>query len=337
MAGRLVEKQLEALFSYRHNVLSDDLTANHPDPPLTILMSGTGGLVAEALIPALTTAGHRVIPLLRHASAGDGRQWDLSCKALSSGILDGIDAVIHLAGEPIGEDRWDAAKRSRIVESRIRGTRLLAEAIQRAAKPPRVFLSASAIGYYGDRKDAPLTETDPSGDLFISEVCRLWEREAMAAADTCRTVCMRIGVGLTPIGGALSRLLPLYHTGLGGTIGKGSAWMSWIAMEDLVRAIRFLLTAKELAGPVNLTAPCPVTAKDFATILGSTLRRPAVCRMPPALIRMALGQMGEEILLSGARVLPRKLMQAGFSFRYPHLTSALPALLGIHPPGARTP
>ncbi|TYT73373.1 TIGR01777 family oxidoreductase [Desulfobotulus mexicanus] len=326
-AAKMVKEKLEKLFHWRQHVLEDDLSAPLPRP-MTILMSGSSGLVAESLIPALTTAGHRVIPLVRQRGISGTRFWNPEKGCADPDIMDGVDAVLHLGGEPIGEDTWTEEKKRRILQSRIQGTRFLVQAIKKASHPPKILISASAIGYYGHRKDSVLSEADSSGQGFLARVCRMWEEEALQAQDFCRVVCLRIGIGLTPRGGALARLYPLFSMGLGGTIGRGRAWMSWIAMEDLVRAIRFLLHAEEISGPVNLTAPQPLQARAFADTLGSTLKRPSGMQLPPSLLHLCLGEMGKEVLMSSTRAYPFKLEAAGFRFRYPDLKSALPMLTG---------
>ncbi|MCW7754590.1 TIGR01777 family oxidoreductase [Desulfobotulus sp. H1] len=327
LAGSHVREKLESMFLWRHHVLRDDLWLP-PHRPMTILISGSSGLVAESLIPALTTAGHRVIPLVRSRGIPGTRFWNPEKGELEPNLLEGIHAVVHLGGEPIGDRAWTQTKKQRILQSRIQGTRLLADAIRKASKPPEVFLSASAIGYYGHRKDTVLSEADAQGKGFLASVCRLWEEEALAVGDITRVACLRIGIGLTPRGGALARLLPLFSSGMGGTIGQGQAWMSWISMEDLVRAIRFCIQTETIKGPVNLTAPQPVRAGAFAQQLGHTLNRRAKLKVPPFFFRAALGEMGREILMSSTHVLPCKLQSAGFAFRYPDLQTALALLLG---------
>lgn len=330
IAGKGVEKRLRHLFDYRHKILEEDLT-HPPVQPMRILISGSSGLVAESLIPALTTAGHTWIPLVRTQGIPKTRYWNPERGEADPKILEGIDAVLHLGGEPIGEGAWTPEKKARILQSRVLGTRLLAQAIRKAHTPPKVFLSASAIGYYGNRKGILLTEDHGRGEGFLAHVCQRWEEEAMGVQDLCPVIRLRIGIGLTPRGGALSRLHPLFFSGLGGVIGKGHGWMSWIAMEDLVRAIRFLLETPGISGPVNLTAPHPVRARDFARILARVLHRPQVFHLAPSLLHALLGEMGKEVLMTSTRALPTRLEAAGFRFRYPDLESALVMLLGADP------
>jgi hypothetical protein len=242
--------------------------------------------------------------------------------------LEGVEAVVHLAGENIGQ-RWTPASKERIWRSRVEGTRLLAEAIAASPAPPKVFISASATGYYGDRGDEALDEGAAPGRGFLAELCQAWEQAAQtAAAAGTRVVNPRFGVVLSARGGALARLLPVFRLGLGGSLGSGRQYMSWVDMDDLVQAVLFLLSREEFSGPVNVTSPNPVTNAEFTRTLARVLGRPALFRVPAFALQVLLGEMAREALLSGQRVLPARLQAAGFQFRYPELEASLRHALG---------
>ena len=292
-----------------------------------ILASGTSGLIGEALLPSLKTGGYSVTRLVRDQSSGEGQIVWNPLQPLSPKSVSGFDAVIHLAGETI-VGRWTDAKKARIRDSRILGTGHLAEALSKAPQPPRVLISASAIGYYGDRGEEILHEDSPSGAGFLAEACRAWEAASQPAADAgIRTVQMRFGVVLSPRGGALSKMLPPFRMGLGGKIGSGRQWWSWIDVKDLVGAIHHALKSDRLQGPVNVTAPKPVRNAEFSKILATVLSRPSIFPMPAFAARLALGEMADELLLASQHVEPAKLMATGYSFQHADLKSALEALL----------
>jgi uncharacterized protein (TIGR01777 family) len=294
-------------------------------------MTGSSGLIGRALMAFLTTGGHRVIPLVRHRAGGDAVLWDYHKGRMEREKLEGLDAVIHLAGEPIGV-RWTRDRKREIRESRSIGTRFLAEALSWLKQPPRVLVSASAIGIYGNRGDTPLTEASSTLDApsdFLTEVARDWEAATEPArAAGIRTVLPRFGIVLSPAGGALQRMLPPFRLGLGGPLGSGQQYMSWIVLDDLIGATHHLLMTESLSGPVNLTAPTPVTNAGFASTLGHVLDRPAAIPVPAAALRFALGEMARVTVLSGARVLPDRLQASGYPFRYPDLEPALRFVLG---------
>ena len=333
-AGRLVARKLDAIFRYRHATLAADLALHRARPQkrgLTLLISGASGVVGSALVPFLTTGGHRVLKLVRRppVPGHDEIFWDPTRDIIDADTLPPLDAVIHLAGENIGQGKWTAAKKRRIVESRNRGTALLARAAVRSGNPATVFICASAIGYYGNRPGELMTETCLPGDDFISDVCTQWEASAgPAAAGGMRTVFLRIGVALTPMGGALQRLLTPFRLGLGGRIGRGGQYLSWIGIDDVVGAIYHAVNCPDIAGPVNVVAPKPVTNNEFTRTLGRVLTRPTPFFIPEKVIRFAFGQMGEEVLLSSTRVTPGTLERTGYRFRHPDLESALRHLLG---------
>jgi uncharacterized protein (TIGR01777 family) len=241
--------------------------------------------------------------------------------------LDGFDAVIHLAGDNIASGRWTAQKKTAIRQSRIDGTRLLSDALASLNQRPQVLISASAIGYYGDRADEVLTEESSPGSNFLAEVCQKWESAtAIAQAAGIRVALLRIGVVVSAEGGAMSKMLPPFKLGAGGRLGSGKQYMSWIALDDLVRIIDFVLGHEELQGPINAVAPNPVTNSEFTAVLGTALHRPTVLPVPSAAINLLLGDMAKELLLSSERVVPRKLLSSGFEYRYPHLAPLLQSL-----------
>jgi uncharacterized protein (TIGR01777 family) len=292
-------------------------------------ITGASGLVGRSLVPFLTKDGHEVLRLVRSRDRlrpGDV-YWNPAAGEIDADSLDGLDAVVHLAGETVSE-RWTAAHKRAIMESRVQGTGLLARALAGLPRPPRVLVSASAVGYYGDGGDQELDESSPQGRDFLAGVARAWEEAAAPAAargtgKEIRVVHPRLGVVLTPVGGALQRLLPPFRMGAGGKLASGRQWMSWIALDDVVRALHFLIVTESLAGPVNLTAPNPVTNADFARTLGHVLHRPALATVPALALRLMFGEMADTMLLAGQRVLPRRLLAAGFTFRHPTLEEAL--------------
>ena len=297
---------------------------------LHVAVTGASGLIGSAVIKRLEAAGHRVSRLVRHQARPGEILWDPAAGSLDPRGLEGVDAVIHLAGENVGA-RWTAARKARIRSSRVAGTRLLSETLAALQRPPQVMISASAVGIYGNRGDEVLTEASSPGERdrdFLVSVTEEWERAAdPARAEGIRVVHPRFGIVLSPAGGALRKLLLPFRLGLGGRLGSGTQWMSWISIDDVVEALLHLLD-DSLEGPVNLTAPTPVTNTDFTRILARVLSRPAILPVPEAALRLALGEMADGTILSSARVIPSRLLEAGFRFGQSDLASALRHVLG---------
>jgi uncharacterized protein (TIGR01777 family) len=299
------------------------------EAPRTVAVTGATGLIGSALVTRLRAAGYIVRRLLRsprHAGPGDV-VWDPARGALPPMALDGVDAVVHLAGEPVAH-RWTADRKRAIRDSRVRSTELLAQAVRALPRKPRVLLSGSAVGYYGNRGDELLDEASPPGTDFLAQTCVEWERATAPVADAgVRVVLLRTGIVVSPHGGALARLLPIFRLGGGGPIGSGRQWMSWIGLGDHVRAMLHALVSEAMHGPVNLVAPNPVTNADFATTLGRVLTRPALVPVPAFALELLYGEMARATLLAGQRALPKQLMAAGFAFEQPTLEGALRAEL----------
>jgi uncharacterized protein len=299
---------------------------------MRILVTGSSGLIGSALVDFLTSSGHRVIRLIRSQSqtptSGESWGWDPQRGTILAAGRDELDAVVHLAGENIAGARWTQGQMALIRDSRVRGTRVLSDLIGQRSPPPKVLACASAIGYYGDRGDEILTEESASGSGFLPEVCREWEAACQPAADKgIRVVNLRIGVVLSPAGGALAKMLTPFKLGAGGVIGSGRQYMSWVALDDVVSAIHFALTHDSLRGPVNAVAPNAVTNREFTRTLGKVISRPTLLPMPAFAARLALGEMANALLLASARVEPARLLESGFTFRYPDLEGALRHLL----------
>jgi uncharacterized protein (TIGR01777 family) len=297
---------------------------------MNLLISGATGLVGSAVIPALESAGHSVRRLVRvRPPAGSPDVlWDPTGSFDPVGGIEGFDAVVHLAGESVAA-RWTRDRKVRILNSRKQGTMTLASTAARSKRPPQVMVSASAVGYYGNRGDEVLTEESTSGSDFLADVARQWEAALAPATQAgIRTVSLRIGFILSPRGGGLARMLPPFRMGLGGKVGSGRQWMSWISIDDVVGAIQHALATEALRGPVNAVAPHPVTNAEFTRTLGRVLGRPTLFPLPAFAARLAFGEMGKALLLSSQRVQPVKLQASGFHFRHPELEGALRELLG---------
>jgi uncharacterized protein len=294
------------------------------------VISGAGGLIGSALSASLRADGHRVLRLRRGAvTDGDDIGWDPEAGRIDAPALEGIDAVVHLAGEGIGEKRWTDEQKRRIRDSRVRGTAVLAAAVATREDKPKVFVSGSAIGIYGSRGDELLTEDSPPGDDFLSHVAMDWEAESQAAAEAgVRTVNIRTGIVLAKQGGALKNMLLPFKLGLGGKQGSGKQWMSWVSLADEIAAIRTVIDEQQFNGPVNVVAPNPVTNDEFAHTLARVLHRPAVLPTPLLPLKLRFGgELVESLLLVSQRVVPAKLEARGFNFRAPVLEPALDAIL----------
>ncbi|HVP60286.1 MAG TPA: TIGR01777 family oxidoreductase [Myxococcaceae bacterium] len=318
--GRLgagtAQQKLESLFAYRHALTAADLArhAELPGSPLRVGITGSHGLIGDALTHFLTAGGHTVVRLGRDEKAGE---------------VDGLDAVVNLAGANVGEGRWTEVRKREIRESRLRTTEAVVAGILRAARRPSVLINGSAMGYYGDRGDTPIDESSSRGTGFLAEVVEGWEAATRPAEEAgVRVVKLRTGVVLTPDGGALARMLPIFKAGAGGTLGSGKQVLSWISLEDVIGAIHFALRTRSFHGAANLTAPEPVTNAGFTHVLGRVLHRPTVAAVPAVVIRTVFGEMGQESVLSGANVNPRALLDAGFRFRWPGLEETLRFCLG---------
>lgn len=292
------------------------------------LVSGAGGLIGSALVASLDGGGHSVTRLTRSAGGAGTVRWDPATGVADRGAIEGHDAVVHLAGENIA-GRWTAAKKRRISESRIVGTRSLASSLAALQRPPGVLVCASAVGFYGDRGAETLDERSHRGEGFLADTCRRWEEAAEPArARGIRVVHLRFGVVLAGHGGALAKMLTPFRLGLGGRIGSGDQYMSWIALDDAAGAILHGLTHAEIAGAVNAVAPEPVTNGKFTATLARVLRRPAIFPMPAAAARLAFGEMADALLLASQRVMPARLLATGYVFRHPSLEGALRHVLG---------
>ena len=297
---------------------------------MKILVSGSHGLVGKALLKSLTTDGHEVVRLVRHQpSVGEGEiRWDPSEGRIDAAHLEGFSVVVHLAGESIAGGRWTNGKKRAILESRVKGTSLLSESLARLSQPPSLFLSASAIGYYGDRGDELLTEQSAPGNDFLAKVCIEWEGATSPAIEKgIRTVHTRFGIILDDEGGALAKMLMPFRMGIGGRVGSGRQWMSWIALDDVIHGLKFLMGDTSTHGPVNFVAPNPVTNAEFTKTLGRVLSRPTILPIPEFGVRLAFGEMGDALLLSGQRVESRVLKSKGFEFRWNTLEAALRDIL----------
>ncbi|MBA3312429.1 MAG: TIGR01777 family oxidoreductase [Planctomycetota bacterium] len=327
----LAVRELDRMFDFRHARTRGDLLAHARYKDLgakRVLISGATGLVGSELSAFLTTGGHDVSSLTRHPKAATDIAWSPADGAVDTDRLAGFDAVVHLAGESI-VGRWSEKKKRKIRESRVQGTRLLAESLARLADKPKVLVCASATGFYGDRGAEILTEESRPGAGFLPDVCVEWERACQPAQDAgIRIVNVRIGLVLTPKGGLLGTLLPLFKAGLAGRVGDGRQWMSWIAIDDLVDVFHAAIMDEAIAGPVNATAPNPVTNIEFTKTLGRVLHRPTLLPAPSFAVRAMLGEAGNALALSGARVLPARLRERGHAYRFEDLEPALRFLLG---------
>jgi len=299
-------------------------------PSQTILVTGSTGLVGTALVASLESEGHRVLRAVRRdARSPIELSWDPTTGQIERDKLTHVDAVVHLAGANIAGRRWSKTYKQLLVDSRTQGTRLISETLASLEHKPRVIAYASAIGFYGACDDTELDETAPCGNGFLPELCRQWERACGPARDAgIRVVNMRLGVVLSPNGGALKKMLLPFKLGAGGILGSGKQYFSWIALEDVIQATRFLLNDEGISGPVNLTSPQPVTNREFTKTLGRVLSRPTIAPMPTFAARLAFGEMADALLLTGARVSPKVLADQRYEFLQPRLEPALRCMLG---------
>jgi hypothetical protein len=332
LGGPFVKRKVATMFTYRHNKTRDDLAAHakHKEKRvMNVAIAGASGLVGSTLVPMLTTGGHRVTKLVRRPASDCSVTWDPQSESFDGSSLDGVDTVVHLAGENIAAARWTAKVKDKIRDSRVQGTRVLCEGLAQMRTPPRVLVCASAIGFYGDRDDEVLTEDSAAGSSFLADVAQEWEAATQPARDAgIRVVNLRFGVILSPKDGALAKMLLPFKLGAGGRVGSGRQYWSWISIDDAAGAIHHALMTDSLSGPVNAVAPNPVTNAEFTKTLGRVLVRPAILPMPAFAARLALGEMADELLLASIRVEPRQLIESGYDFRQPTLESAIRHLLG---------
>ncbi|MFN7147818.1 MAG: TIGR01777 family oxidoreductase, partial [Myxococcota bacterium] len=325
--GGFARARSARMFEFRHQRTTEDLERHAGRETLRVAVTGASGLIGTQLCAFLGTGGHRVERLVRR-EAGQGEiRWDPAAGKLDPAALEGVDAVVHLAGENVGQ-RWTPAHKAAVLQSRVDGTRTIARALAQLDRKPRIFVSASAVGYYGDTGDTLVDESAPNGKGFLAEVCRAWEASAdPARAAGIKVVHPRIGVVLSGAGGALAEMRTPFSLGVGGPIGGGSQWFPWVAMDDTVGALHHLLYAG-LEGPVNVVAPAPVTQAEFARVLGKVLHRPAFLPLPGFAVKALFGEMGQGVLLAGQRVAPQRLLDSGYRFLRPELEAALRFELG---------
>jgi len=297
---------------------------------MRVAVTGASGLIGSALVPYLTAGGHEVRRLVRRAPRDENEiRWSPAQGEIDGSGLEGVDGVVHLSGENLAGGRWTDARKARIRDSRVGSTQLLTRTLVSLNPPPKVLVSMSAVGYYGSQGDAWVDESSPADDDFLGGLCVDWETAAASAADAgVRVVHPRLGVVLSPAGGALGKMLLPFRAGLGGVVGPGTQHMSWVAIDDVVGALHLALTSESLEGPFNLVAPEPVTNREFTKTLGRVLGRPTVAPVPAFALRLALGEMADATLLASTRVRPRRLQETGYVFRLPTLESALRHVLG---------
>ncbi|GIW47332.1 MAG: hypothetical protein KatS3mg078_1209 [Deltaproteobacteria bacterium] len=336
VGSSFVRNKLKVVFSYRHRVIKEDIEMykRYGEGNMKILVTGAGGLIGSALTAFLKAGGHEVTRLRHSKRTGEVPSdrneifWNIEAKRIDLNGIEGHDVVVHLAGENIA-GIWTGEKKRRIRESRVEGTRFLCESLSKLGEPPQVLVCASAIGYYGDRGDEVLTEEKPKGRGFLADVCSEWESAVEPAVKRgIRVVNLRFGIVLSPKGGALGMMLLPFRLGLGGRIGSGEQYWSWVALDDAIGAIYHTIKKTELEGPVNVVSPNPVTNREFVKTLGRVLGRPAFIPLPESLVRLVAGEMGEEMLLASVRVMPKRLLDSGYEFHYPDLEVALRHLLG---------
>jgi len=332
LGSQYAQTAIDRMFAYRHRVTARDTAwhAQYGRTQMKVAVTGSTGLVGSALLPFLESGGHTVVPLRRGTGdSEDQATWNPSASRLSGGALDGVDAVVHLAGENIAAARWSEAQKARIRDSRVDGTRHLCEALTRLEQPPKTLVVASAIGFYGDRGDERLTEDSEPGNGFLPEVSEAWEAASEVARTAgIRVVRLRVGIVLTPAGGALKQMLLPFTMGVGGVIGSGRQFMSWVSLDDVLASVLHALVTTNMEGPVNVVAPQAVNNAEFTKTLGRVLRRPTIFPLPAFMARLVFGEMADGLLLSSTHVVPTRLQETGFSFGYPDLEGALRHVLG---------
>ncbi|MBM73879.1 MAG: TIGR01777 family protein [Proteobacteria bacterium] len=321
-----VERQLRAMFAFRHIRTSHDISMYQKYPfasPLKIAITGASGLLGRQLVAFLRGGGHRIFPMVRRSTADQSDEIQWSIDGFDPKPLEGMDAVIHLAGEPI-LGWWTKRKKERILRSRVQGTQVLVDAFSKLQHPPKTFISASAIGFYGNVIADECFEDSACGAGFLAQVCQEWENTALRAANMgIRVVLPRIGIVLSGAGGALKQMLLPFYLGAGGRVGDGNQWMSCIALDDLLSMFLFALNNKDVEGALNCVSPNPIQNKEFTYILGKVLNRPTFIPLPKFAVRLLLGEMGEALLLQGAKVIPRKALDLGFEWSYRETVDAL--------------
>ncbi len=325
--GRRIHCQLEQLFAWRHARLRQDLLLHQRwenIQPLRIVLAGSSGLIGQQLSALLTSGGHQVRHLVRGpATKKEEISWKPDSGELNAAELENLDAVIHLGGAGIADKRWNEARKRLLWQSRVNSTSLLAHILKTLQNPPKVFLCASAIGIYSPDSDESFTENSPAANHFLAKLCQAWEEAAQPATSCTRVVHLRLGIVLSALGGTLKKILPVFRAGLGGPLGNGRQWFSWIHLDDVLAACLFVLHQSNIHGAVNLTAPNPVRNNEFTRIMGQILHRPAFLPAPAIAISLLLGEMGRTLLLRGSRVMPDVLNTHGFSFAAPALRHAL--------------
>ena len=338
--GNGIPRRLERLFRHQHQRMRNDLIRHarfSGQGPLTIAVTGSSGLVGTRLHAFLSTGGHRVLRLVRRGPAREDPKtraseawWNPATGEIDAAALEGVDAVIHLSGENLAAGRWNPTRKAAILESRVKSTALISRTLAGLERKPRVLICASAVGWYGDAGERPVDERDPAGQGFLAEVCQAWEAAADPAREAgIRVVHLRAGMVLAAEGGAMGKLIPPFTLGLGGRLGSGRQYMSWIALEDLLGIINTALFEDGLSGPVNAVAPEAPTNREFTRVLGRVLRRPTVLPLFAPMVRLMFGEMGQSLLLEGQRVAPARLQEIGFPYLFPTLEAALRDELGL--------
>jgi uncharacterized protein (TIGR01777 family) len=333
LGGDFAKSNLERLFSYRHRVLASDLKVleKYQLSPKTVLVTGASGLVGSNLVAFLNTQGHKVIKVVRRRDQLDSHSIFFDQKTLQFEGLENLvlDAVVHLAGENISSGRWNEELKKKIYDSRVLVTKALSASLSKLSHKPLVFICASATGFYGDRKEEILTESSSGGDGFLSNVCRDWEVSTRAASEAgIRVVNLRFGIVLSPQGGALKKMLPLFRVGMGGPLGSGEQWMSWIAMDDLLYLILHCIAIPTMVGPINAVCSS-IRNIDFSKTLSQVIHRLMGPKAPAFVLKTLAGEMADALLLTSTNIVPDRILKSGFQFRYPHLENSLHHLLGV--------